>query len=208
MNDPYKILGVDPSASDEEVKRAYRDLARKYHPDNYADNPLGDLAEEKMKQINEAYDEITKMRQNGTPYGGSGGTSSSYGGSGGYGGYGAQGSVYARIRQYIQAGNLSQAEVLLNSVPDRNAEWYFLYGMVCRQKGMYDEAMRSIATAVNMDPNNMEYRQALAMMQRGGGMYRGSTATGGGLTGCGLCGDLLCADTCCECMGGDLIRCC
>ena len=69
MNDPYKILGVDPSASDEEVKRAYRELARKYHPDNYADNPLGDLAEEKMKQINEAYDQITKMRQNGTPYG-------------------------------------------------------------------------------------------------------------------------------------------
>ncbi len=206
MNDPYKILGVDPSASDEEVKRAYRDLARKYHPDNYADNPLGDLAEEKMKQINEAYDEITKMRQNGTSYGGGGPSSPNYGGSGG--GYEAQSSIYTRIRQYIQAGNLSQAEVLLNSVPDRNAEWYFLYGIVCRQKGMYDEAMRNIATAVNMDPNNMEYRQALAMLQRGGGMYRGTTAAGGGLTGCGLCGDLLCADTCCECMGGDLIRCC
>ncbi len=205
MNDPYKILGVDPSASDEEVKRAYRDLARKYHPDNYADNPLGDLAEEKMKQINEAYDEITKMRQNGTSYGGGSQSSPNYGGGGGYG---AQSSVYTRIRQYIQAGNLSQAEVLLNSVPDRNAEWYFLYGIVCRQKGMYDEAMRNIATAVNMDPNNMEYRQALAMLQRGGGMYRGTTAAGGGLTGCGLCGDLLCADTCCECMGGDLIRCC
>ena len=65
MNDPYKVLNVSPSASDEEVKKAYRDLARKYHPDNYHDNPLADLAQEKMKEINEAYDTITKMRSGG-----------------------------------------------------------------------------------------------------------------------------------------------
>ena len=70
MNDPYSVLGVDSNASDEEIKRAYRELARKYHPDNYQNNPLADLAEEKMKEINEAYDAINKMR--------SGGTSSAY----------------------------------------------------------------------------------------------------------------------------------
>ena len=85
MNDPYQILGVPETASDEEVKRAYRELARKYHPDNYHDNPLADLAQEKMKDINAAYEQITKMRS-GAKSGGhsSAGTSGSYSGYGGY----------------------------------------------------------------------------------------------------------------------------
>ena len=62
MRDPYSVLGVRQNASDDEVKKAYRELARKYHPDNYQNNPLADLAEEKMKEINEAYDTITKGR--------------------------------------------------------------------------------------------------------------------------------------------------
>ena len=70
MTDPYIVLGVKPDASDEEIKRAYRELARKYHPDNYQNNPLADLAEEKMKEINEAYDTITKMRSGGGASGG------------------------------------------------------------------------------------------------------------------------------------------
>ena len=65
MNDPYKVLGVSPNATDEEIKSAYRNLAKKYHPDNYADSPLSSLASEKMKEINEAYDEITKARRSG-----------------------------------------------------------------------------------------------------------------------------------------------
>lgn len=65
MNDPYSVLGVSPNASDEEIKKAYRELARKYHPDNYQNNPLADLAEEKMKEINEAYETITKQRSGG-----------------------------------------------------------------------------------------------------------------------------------------------
>lgn len=206
MNDPYKTLGVEPSASDEEVKRAYRDLARKYHPDRFSDDSAKELAEEKMKEINEAYDQIQKMRQSGASggySGGSGGYGGSYGGSG-YSG----GGVYGRIRQYIQMGNLVQAEQMLNSVPDKNAEWYFLYGVLCQRKGWFDEAQRNFQTACNMDPSNMEYRQALTMMQNGGGMYRGGNMGSGGLTGCGCCGDLLCADCCCECMGGDLIPCC
>ena len=79
MRDPYEVLGVSPDAGDDEIKRAYRDLARKYHPDNYQNNPLSDLAEEKMKEINEAYDAITKGRTGGGAYGGGSGSQGGYG---------------------------------------------------------------------------------------------------------------------------------
>ena len=133
MNDPYQILGVSENASDEEIKKAYRELARKYHPDNYHDNPLADLAQEKMKEINAAYEEITKQRAAG---GGRSGASGSYGGSyggasgygyGGYGGYqqryGQQSgsSVLQQVRVAIQTGNLSRAEALLANYSDHNA---------------------------------------------------------------------------------------
>ena len=101
MIDPYSVLGVKPDASDEEIKRAYRELARKYHPDNYQNNPLADLAEEKMKEINEAYDTITRMRSGG-------GGSTGYQGQSAYrGSYnqqysgGTSGSLYSQVRQAI-----------------------------------------------------------------------------------------------------------
>ena len=65
MNNPYEVLGISRNATDEQVKNAYRELARKYHPDNYADNPLSDLASEKMKEINDAYDAIMAERRAG-----------------------------------------------------------------------------------------------------------------------------------------------
>ena len=122
MRDPYEVLGVSPNASEEEVKRAYRELARKYHPDNYVDNPLADLAQEKMKEINEAYDAITR------------GTASRGGAqsSGGAWNAGAQGGssnpTYAQIRQNINLGNIVVAEQQLNAIATRDAEWYFLSG--------------------------------------------------------------------------------
>ena len=83
MKDPYKVLGVPPDASDDEIKKAYRALARKYHPDNYNGSDLADLAEEKMKEVNEAYDAVKKMRETGQSYSGQ---SSSFSSSGGYSG--------------------------------------------------------------------------------------------------------------------------
>ena len=97
MNDPYSVLGVTPSASDAEVKKAYRELVRKYHPDNYNNNPLADLAQEKMKEINEAYDTITKSRAGGSTSGGyspGSSRSSSTGGS----------PEFARVRSSINRG--------------------------------------------------------------------------------------------------------
>ena len=100
MTDPYKVLNVPSTATDEEIKKAYRDLARKYHPDNYHDNPLADLAQEKMKEINEAYDTIQRQR-NGRSHGSAAagqGYQTGYGGyQSAYGGYaGAAGTVFAQ----------------------------------------------------------------------------------------------------------------
>jgi curved DNA-binding protein CbpA len=209
MKDPYEVLGVSQSASDEEIKRAYRDLARKYHPDNYQDNPLADLAQEKMKEINEAYDTITRTRAGG------GNTSSSYSRtSSGYSqsyqsnGQRSGGTGYAQIRQAINANNLAYAESMLQSFSTHDAEWYFLAGSIAYRKGWLDEAQRNYETACRMAPANQEYRQALTMVQRGAYPYRQSYRGGQQCDGCDVCSSLLVADCCCECMGGDLIPCC
>ena len=172
MNDPYKILGVPEDASDEEIKKAYRELARKYHPDNYHDNPLEDLAQEKMKEINAAYEQITKERASGRRTGGAyGGGSYGYGGYQSYSGYGSsqsysgQSSVLQQARIAINTGNISRAEALLANYSDHNAEWNFLKGVVCYRRGWMDEALRYYRTAVQMDPGNAEYRQALDYME-------------------------------------------
>ena len=199
MNDPYSVLGVDPSASDEEIKKAYRELARKYHPDNYQNNPLADLAEEKMKEINEAYDSINKSRAGG-------------GGRQQYGGYQQQqqqhsyqytsgtttDALYAQVRQAINVGNLSQAEQLLRTAPRQDAEWHFLTGYIAYQKGWLDEATQHFQTACNMEPGNAEYRQAVSMMQQGGQGYRPQGYGGGmGCDPCSTCAMISCISPCC-----------
>lgn len=189
MKDPYSVLGVSQSASDDEVKKAYRELARKYHPDNYQNNPLADLAEEKMKEINEAYDLITKQRA-----GGHQAASGSYSSSGYYSqnqSYGHQDPSYNRIRSLINAGNLSAAEQLLYQMPGKNGEWYFLAGSIAYRKGWLDEAMQNYALAVQMEPNNMEYRQALNLVQQRGNGYRPYN-NHGSATECDPCSAYLC----------------
>ena len=173
--DYYEVLGVDKSASEDEIKRAYKKMARKYHPDNYHDNPLEDLAQEKMKEINAAYEQITKERASGRRTGGAGGAygggSYGYGGYQSYGGYGSsqsysgQSSVLQQARIAINTGNISRAEALLANYSDHNAEWNFLKGVVCYRRGWMDEALRYYRTAVQMDPGNAEYRQALDYME-------------------------------------------
>ena len=191
MRDPYTVLGVSSNASDQEIKKAYRELARKYHPDNYVDNPLADLAEEKMKEINEAYEAIQKQRSGG------GGSYQSSSSSGGYqGGYQQQqqysgNPTYARVRNLINMGDLNTAERLLDEMPQHGGEWYFLRGSIAYRRGWLDEAMQNYSLAVQMEPNNMEYRQALNMMQRGGQAYR-PYHSGGGIDSMDCCTALLC----------------
>lgn len=224
MTDPYQVLGVSPSATDEQIKNAYRELARKYHPDNYANNPLADLAQEKMKEINEAYDQIQRQRKQqqssrsgqGYSQGGysQGGYSRGYAGQRSYAGGGSQ---FADIRQLLNANRVSDAEELLEGIPQsrRDAEWYFLRGRVFYVRGWLDQAYNYYVRANQMSPGNAEYQTALnqLMWQRntgrpagGYGDYRNVQTSGA--SGCDMCMGLICADTCCECMGGDLISCC
>lgn len=203
MKDPYMTLGVSRDATDEEIKKAYRALARKYHPDNYAGSDLADVAEEKMKEINEAYDMIGKMR--------------SAGGGGSYtGGSSSQGYTsgnYAEIRYRINEGRFSDAEILLDAIPasQRGAEWNFLKGCVMMQRGYYFDAQKYIETACYLDPTNMEYRQVKQRMRATASSYDSpyrTTSYGSACSGTDCCTSLICADCLCECCGGDLIRCC
>ena len=206
MNDPYQILGVSENASDEEIKKAYRDLARKYHPDNYHDNPLADLAQEKMKEINAAYEEINRRRSGGNRTSG-----------GSYGGYQQQygqyqgrssSSVLQQVRIAIQSGDLSRAEALLANYSDHNAEWNFLRGAVCYRRGWMDEAKRYYQTACQMDPGNPEYRQALEFMEKG---TQSAYRPGGQQFGTDACTGNPCVPLCCLwalCNGGGYWFCC
>ena len=206
MKDPYKVLGVSPNDSDEKIKSAYKDLVKKYHPDNYAASPLGDIADERMQGINAGFDEIMNITRGGAHA--SETTGSSY--------YGAP--DYVQVRKYIQSGDITRADSILSGVSNeyKNAEWYFLKGSVCYTRGWLNEAFENFQTASNMDPSNQEYAAALNQMNRNRGGYMNgnpnpqynTNPNAAGCTGCDVCQGLICADCCCECMGGDLISCC
>lgn len=193
MRDPHEVLGVSKNATQDEIKTAYRKLAKQYHPDRYIGNPLADLAAEKFKEINEAYDTLTGGNSRNSSY--------NTGTSGGVG-------DFARVRNFIDMASYDQAEQVLDSIANRNAEWFYLKGVICIRRGWHAQGINFIRQAVSMDPGNMEYRRMLSAIENQTRQYRD---VGGGMTNdtaCNCCTNLLCADCCCECMGGDLISCC
>ncbi len=198
MKDPYEVLGVSPSASENEIKAAYRNLAKKYHPDNYTDSPLADVAEEKMKEVNEAYDYIMNTRK------GQSTTGSSYSGT-----YSNSSSRYANVRSLIQQNRLDEAERILDSETsyEHSAEWYFLRGMCYFRRGWMQQAVQHFQRACQMEPNNMEYRQALNNMSRqqsyGFGGYDTVGTTGSECGVCDICAGTMCLNCLCRgCCGG------
>ena len=175
IDDPYKVLGVSPNASDEEIKQAYRRLAKQYHPDR---NPGDQEAAKKMQQINAAYEQIKNpdayKQQGGQGYG-----------SQGYGGYGYDpfggawqrqsnsGDQYQQAAyKYIVYGRYAEALNLLNSAQTRNARWYYLSALANDGLGNQVTALEHIRRAVSMEPDNMEYLQALEEIQNGGAAYQ------------------------------------
>lgn len=206
MKDPYSILGISKNASDEEVKAAYKALVRKYHPDNYGDdNPLKELANEKMQEVNQAYDEIMRMRESGSASS-SAGAGSSYSGSAG---------VYAEIRRTINSRRFGDAEKQLLNIPqaERTAEWHYLASVLLMHRNRQNDAMRELEIACSMDPSNIEYQKAKEMFNNTARNYGSSYYNNGAPIrsssdeACNCCANLLCMDCLCECLGGDLIRC-
>jgi molecular chaperone DnaJ len=206
--DPYKVLGVSPSATDEEIKQAYRSLAKKYHPDRYKGHDLEDLANERLKEINQAYDTIVKERKARAQGGDYGYGSSSYSDSSSYSGSSYGGSTeFADVRSAMQMGDVTRADSMLDSMGNRNAEWHYLKGTVLLRKGWYDGARQHFATAVNMDPGNPEYARAYNTLNQNasgyGQTFYGGQGYGGSNDACTLCSGLCCAEICCDSM-----RCC
>lgn len=208
INNPYQVLGVSSNATNDEIKKAYRELSRKYHPDSYADNPLAGLAEEKFKEIQEAYDQIMKERESGYSGSGSYNSNGTYYNQSAYTNHAADGSAEMNmVVTYLNSGRYREALNLLATIPTRTARWYYYSAVANAGIGNNIMALEHARQAVNMDPYNQEYRNFLNQIEWQSQRYQ-STRYGGTSFGTGnLCCDLWCADTLCECMGGDLCSC-
>lgn len=224
MDDPYKILGVSPDASDEEIKKAYRRLAKKYHPDL---NPGDAEAAKKMQQINRAYEQIKNPDQASSGnHGGYGsytghgnysgyGNYGPFGGFGGYGNYSGQsnqtGDPYQRSAyQYIRFGRYREALNALGNCQERNARWYYLSALANDGLGNQITALEHIRRAVSMEPDNMEYLRTLNSIENGGAAYRNQTGNyqGFGMRASPCASMLMCWLVNLFCFGGRCFLCC
>ena len=197
--DPYQILGVSRDASDEEIKKAYRRLAKKYHPDL---NPGDEEAARQMQRVNAAYEQITNpekanpTRNGYDPFRGyrqsdTGSDTDRY---------------YQAAWQYIRYRRYQEALNTLNSIPQRSGRWYYLSALANRGLGNQVTALEHIKRAVSMEPDNLEYLRTLEAMENGGTHYRQQAETYKGFRTSGPCASLLlcwilnfCCCRCCRC---------
>lgn len=201
MRNPYEVLEISKNASKDEIKKAYRELAKKYHPDQYGNNPLRDLAEDKMREINEAYQYLLSNTPESSYQ-----SSNDYNKSNNYN----SSDIYQSIEVDLRNGNLSYAEEKLNRITIRDAQWNYLMGLLNMKKGWYNEAYNNLNMACRLDPQNPKYRDEFNRLNNINSSYRepyrNNRRRDTGL--CDICATLYCLDCCCECGGGDFISCC
>lgn len=231
MYDPYAVLGLNRNATDEEIKKAYRSLSRKYHPDANINNPHKEQAEEKFKEIQQAYQQIMQEKEHGSAggygqgsSGGQGDPTGSYwdfgdffGGFGSFGGFGGSqgqsraggGSEQSAHQQaalnYIRSGHYREALNVLNGMKDRDARWHYLFAIANSGIGNNVAAMEAAHQAVSMEPGNQEYQQLYAQLQNGGSWYYDMRRSyGNPIAGSGdFCMKLCLANLACNfCCGG------
>ncbi|MFR8548751.1 MAG: DnaJ domain-containing protein [Lachnospiraceae bacterium] len=178
MKNPYTVLGVPENASEEEIKKAYRALSRKYHPDANINNPNKAQAEEKFKEIQQAYQQIMREREGGAGYQ-SGGYQGGFGGFGGFGGNAGQSSSWSEedvrmqaAENYIRSRHFTEALHVLSELQTRNARWYYLSAMANSGQGNNVLAKEHAQKAAAMEPDNMVYRQLLQQIENGGQWYQ------------------------------------
>lgn len=163
MDNPYQILGLDRSATDEQIKAAYRELAKQYSGSDYTSDPLADVADSRMDKLNEAYDQImAERRVGGVQQDAANSAESSQGYTSAYQQSASQN--YSEIRSMIRSGDLNSAEQRLTAIDSslRGAEWNYLMGCVCQQRGWLDQCYRYYANANAMEPSNSEYSAAFS----------------------------------------------
>lgn len=235
MRDPYEVLGVPRGASDEEVKKAYRKLSRKYHPDANINNPNKDAAEEKFKEVQQAYksimDKDSSYNQSGYggSYGGYGRSTGGYGGFGDFGGFGGFGGFgdfggysnrstsedgddmyFNAAARYIQNQSYDEALNVLKSISNHNGKWYYYSAIAHYGKGNQATALEHIQRAMNIEPNNVEYQRTYSQIKNGSNWYQGMGRTyhTPTMSGNGFCLKLCLANLLCNMCCGSGGMCC
>lgn len=215
MSNPYEVLGVPSGASEEEVKKAYRHLSRIYHPDANVNNPNKAQAEEKFKEVQQAYQQIMKEKEQGySGYGGGAGQ-----GFGPFGGFNSQSSYgsYSEtdvrmqaVRNFISSAHYAEALRLLSEMEERGALWYYYSALANSGQGNNVAARQHASMAVQMEPDNLQYRQFLSQLENGGNWYRGMGEVYGAPVEMGgdWCTRICLANLLCNCLcGGRFIMC-
>lgn len=187
MNKYFELLGIPENATEEELRLAYRELAKKYHPDNFNDPDDAMKAKAKMDEINEAYDYVVGVMKNRSNNNGA--------------------ENFKDVKNLITSGRFEEAQEVLDGVPInmRTAEWYYLNGVVLEKRGWFKNAYTSYSTACQLDPDNFEYRNAYQRIQknRSGLGYGMDDSYVGGCSCCDMCVGAMCVNMCC-----DAFRCC